>query len=62
MVGTSRKSFLTKTLKTTPDDVIEGTIASNLFSLLNGARILRVHDVKKVKKSVDIIEKIIKSE
>ena len=61
MIGTSRKSFLTKTLKTNSNDVIEGTIASSLFCILNGASILRVHDVKKVKRSVEIIEKIMKS-
>ena len=47
LIGTSRKSFLTKTLKTNSNDVIEGTIASSLFCILNGASILRVHDVKK---------------
>ena len=62
LIGTSRKSFLTKTLKTNSDDVIEGTIASSLFCILNGASILRVHDVKKIKRSVEIIEKIMKSE
>ena len=61
-MGTSRKSFLTKTLKTNSSDVIEGTIASSLFCIFNGASILRVHDVKKVKRSVEIIEKIMKSE
>ena len=33
-MGTSRKSFLTKTLKTNSNDVIEGTIASSLFCTL----------------------------
>ena len=61
LIGTSRKSFLTKTLKTNSNDVIEGTIASSLFCILNGASILRVHDVKKIKRSVEIIEKIMKS-
>ena len=60
LIGTSRKSFLTKTLKTNSNDVSEGTIASSLFCILNGASILRVHDVKKIKRSVEIIEKIMK--
>jgi len=61
LIGTSRKSFLTKTLKTNPNNVLEGTIASSLFCTLNGASILRVHDVKEVKRSIRIIEKIMKS-
>lgn len=61
LIGTSRKSFLTKILNTNSNDVIEGTIASSLFCILNGASILRVHDVKEIKRSVQIFEKIMKS-
>ena len=57
LVGTSRKSFLGKTLGLDTDNIIEGSIASNLFATFKGARILRVHDVKEIKKSLIIFEK-----
>ena len=57
LIGTSRKSFLSNILKVGTDDLLEGTIASSLYAVFNGARILRVHDVREVKKAVIIIEK-----
>jgi dihydropteroate synthase len=44
--GISRKSFIYKTLKTDPVNALNGTTVLNTISLLNGANILRVHDVK----------------
>lgn len=46
LVGISRKSMITKTLGITPDEALNGTTALNAFSLMQGANILRVHDVK----------------
>ena len=57
LIGTSRKSFLSNILKVGTDNLLEGTIASSLYAVFNGARILRVHDVREVKKAVIIIEK-----
>lgn len=45
LVGTSRKSFIGKLLDKDPQDRLYGTIASNVLSLVKGARIFRVHDV-----------------
>ncbi|MGB9794098.1 dihydropteroate synthase [Caldisericum exile] len=46
LVGLSRKSFIGFTLDNRPvDDRLYGTLASNMFSLIKGASILRVHDV-----------------
>ncbi len=45
LVGLSRKSMIYKTLNTTPDKALAGTIALNMAALLQGASILRVHDV-----------------
>lgn len=45
LVGTSRKSLIGKLLDRTPRERINGTIASNVVSIVNGADILRVHDV-----------------
>ncbi len=46
LVGLSRKSMIYKTLNTTPEESLTGTIALNMIALQNGASILRVHDVK----------------
>ena len=61
LIGTSRKSFLGKTLGLDTDNILEGSIASNLFATMKGARILRVHDVKEIKKSLTIFEKAMHS-
>jgi len=45
MVGLSRKSFIYKTLNTDPDHALNGTTALHMASLLNGATLLRAHDV-----------------
>lgn len=45
LAGISRKSMITKTLNITPADALNGTNALNTIALLNGASILRVHDV-----------------
>ena len=57
LVGTSRKSFIKNTLKSNTDDLLEGSIASSLYSIFKGARIIRVHDVREVKRAVLITEK-----
>ena len=61
LIGTSRKSFLGKTLGLDTDNILEGSIASNLFAFMKGAKILRVHDVKEIKKSLTIFEKAMNS-
>ena len=52
IVGLSRKSTIYKTLNTTPDQALNGTTVMNTIALLNGANILRVHDVKEAKEVV----------
>jgi dihydropteroate synthase len=46
LVGLSRKSMIYKLLEKDPADVLHATSALNLVALINGASILRVHDVK----------------
>jgi dihydropteroate synthase len=46
LVGLSRKSMVWKTLGIDPEDALNGTTVLNTIALLNGANILRVHDVK----------------
>jgi len=45
LAGLSRKSMIYKLLKTTPEKALNGTTVLNTIALLNGANILRVHDV-----------------
>ncbi|MCM8779055.1 MAG: dihydropteroate synthase [Candidatus Omnitrophica bacterium] len=60
LVGTSRKSFIGKVLNLDVDKRLPGTIASCVLAILNGANLLRVHDIKEVKQAVKLIEAIIK--
>jgi dihydropteroate synthase len=46
MAGLSRKGMVYKTLSVTADEALNGTAVLNTIALLNGASILRVHDVK----------------
>ncbi|MGG9972174.1 dihydropteroate synthase [Ferruginibacter sp. SUN002] len=55
LAGLSRKSMIWKALHTTAENALNGTIALNTIALLNGASILRVHDVKEAKDVVDIL-------
>jgi dihydropteroate synthase len=50
--GISRKSMIYKTLGTTPQESLNGTTVLNTISLLKGAKILRVHDVKEALETV----------
>ena len=58
LVGPSRKSFIGETLGLPVHDRLEGTLASIAISVMNGAKIVRVHDVKEVKRVVTITERI----
>lgn len=59
LVGTSRKSFIGKTQDLDIADRLEGSIASALYAILNGADIVRVHDVKETKRALKILERIV---
>lgn len=54
LIGTSRKSFIGEVTNKNVDDRIGGTIASTLISVLNGAKIVRVHDVSQIKDCLDV--------
>ena len=58
MIGPSRKSFIGITLDLPPEDRVEGTAAAVSAGVMNGASIVRVHDVKSMKRVVKIIEKV----
>ena len=56
MAGLSRKSTIYKTLKVSAEESLNGTTVLNTIALLNGASILRVHDVKEAKETVALYE------
>ena len=58
LVGISRKSMIYKVLNTDPQNSLNGTTCLNTISLMNGANILRVHDVKQAKEVVDLYESL----
>jgi dihydropteroate synthase len=59
MIGTSRKSFIGKLLNNAPaGQRLYGTIASVAASVLRGAHIVRVHDVKAAVEAVRVIDTI----
>lgn len=58
LAGLSRKTMIWKTLGVTPDLALNGTTALNMTALMNGASILRVHDVREARQVVMLFEKI----
>ena len=56
LVGISRKSMINKVLGTKPSEALNGTTVLNTFALLNGADILRVHDVKEAVETIKLLE------
>ncbi|MEO9003857.1 MAG: dihydropteroate synthase [Ginsengibacter sp.] len=55
LAGISRKSTIYKTLKIPVEDSLNGTTVLNTIALLNGASILRVHDIKEALEAVKLI-------
>lgn len=54
MVGLSRKATIYKTLGITPEEALNGSTVMHTISLLNGASILRVHDVKEAAEAIKL--------
>jgi len=56
LAGISRKSMLYKTLDISAQEALNATTSANTIALLNGANILRVHDVKEAMEAIKIVE------
>jgi dihydropteroate synthase len=56
LVGLSRKSMVNKILEIKSADALNGTTVLNTISLLNGANILRVHDIKEAMDAIKLTE------
>jgi dihydropteroate synthase len=61
LAGISRKSMIYNVVETTPEMALNGTIAANTIALMNGANILRVHDVKAAKDGIKIVSQILEN-
>ncbi|MBP5643844.1 MAG: dihydropteroate synthase [Bacteroidales bacterium] len=61
LIGISRKSLIYKTLNISPEEALNGTNTLNTIALLNGADILRVHDVKEAVETVKLWLKVKRS-
>lgn len=58
LVGTSRKSFIGQITGHPVDQRLAGSLASNVYAVLNRAQIVRVHDVREMRAALDVIEAI----
>lgn len=58
LAALSRKSMIYKPLNITPQEALNGTTALNTVALLNGARLLRVHDIPEARQTIKIIENL----
>ncbi|MDG2193955.1 MAG: dihydropteroate synthase [Polaribacter sp.] len=58
LAGISRKSMLYKPLNISPKEALNATTSANTIALLNGATLLRVHDVKEAMETIKIVEQL----
>ena len=58
LLGTSRKTFIGKILNAEVGDRLEGTLSSIAIGVLNGAHIIRCHDVLQAKKAIAVADAI----
>lgn len=58
LVGLSRKSMIYKVIDSVPEKALNGTTALHMVALMNGASILRVHDVQQAKECIQLFNKL----
>lgn len=58
LAGLSRKSMINKVLNTKPEDALNGTTALNMVALQQGAKILRVHDVRPAVETIKLWQQL----
>jgi dihydropteroate synthase len=58
LLGVSRKSFIGDILNLGPTERLEGSIAAGIVGVINGANILRVHDVGSTMRAVRVVNAI----
>jgi len=58
LVGPSRKSFIGMIIGLPPQERLDGTIAAVTVAVMNGAHIVRVHDVRQCKRAIQVVDAI----
>ena len=58
LVGISRKSMIYNLLNSDANKALNGTTVLNTYALMNGAKFIRVHDVKEAVETIKIIEQL----
>jgi dihydropteroate synthase len=56
LLGISRKGMIHRTLNVSPDNAINGTTALHMIGLLQGANILRTHDVREALETIALFQ------
>lgn len=56
LVGVSRKSMIYKRLNSTPEEALNGTSILHMAALMQGAHLLRVHDVKEAREAIQLFQ------
>ncbi|MEC0373229.1 dihydropteroate synthase [Paenibacillus chibensis] len=56
LLATSRKKFIRAVLDLPVDDIVEGTAATVAFGIAQGCQMVRVHDVKSIKRTVTMCD------
>ncbi|HEY7535120.1 MAG TPA: dihydropteroate synthase [Thermodesulfobacteriota bacterium] len=59
LIGTSRKSFIGKVLREPTEERLEGTAATVVIGIMNGASIVRVHDILYIKRVANMVDAIL---
>jgi dihydropteroate synthase len=62
LIGCSRKSFIGKILNLLVEERLEGSLAAMAVAIMNGANIVRVHDVKESKRVTYIVDAILRAD
>ena len=60
MIGTSRKAFIGRILGLPPQEREEGTMATVAVAILNGANIVRVHEVDRMRRVVQMVDAVVR--
>lgn len=60
LAGLSRKATIYKTLGVTPEEALNGSTVLHTISLMKGASILRVHDIKEARQTIQLFEALTK--
>ena len=59
LLGVSRKSFIGKALDLPVEDRLEGSLAASVIGVMNGAKIVRAHDVPETVRALNMAQLIL---